>query len=439
MNAGTDTIVAVATPPGTGGIGIVRLSGAGVREIAALLLGSVPEPRHATAATFRDPGGDVVDRGIALFFEGPRSFTGEDVLELQGHGGPVILAALVDAAVAFGARRAAPGEFTQRAFENDKLDLAQAEAVADLINSGTRQAAQAALRSLAGDFSDAVDALAAALMTLRVHVEAAIDFPEEEIDYLADAALAARIGACATSFDDLQARVSVGRVLRDGFQVVLVGKPNAGKSSLMNRLSGEETAIVTEIAGTTRDILRETIDVDGLAIEIVDTAGLREDPGVVEQEGIRRARRAMAEADAVLWVRDATDPAPGELEGLPPGVPVLALDNKCDLAGGTSHDGLPVSALTGAGLPALRERLKGLAGYTNLGEGAFTARRRHVEALARAREHFGQGREALAQSGAGELFAEELKLAQEELGTITGAVTTEDLLGRIFGEFCIGK
>ena len=439
MNAGTDTIVAVATPPGVGGIGIVRLSGAGVRQIAALLLGSVPEPRLATTATFRDSAGDVVDRGIALYFESPRSYTGEDVLELQAHGGPVILAALVDAAVAFGARRAAPGEFTQRAFLNDKLDLAQAEAVADLINSGTRQAAQAALRSLSGEFSDAVDALAAALMALRVHVEAAIDFPEEEIDHLADAALAARISACAAAFDDLQARVGVGRVLRDGFQVVLVGKPNAGKSSLMNRLSGEETAIVTEIAGTTRDILRETIDVDGLAIEIVDTAGLREDPGVVEQEGIRRARRAMAEADAVLWVRDAADPAPGKLEGLPPGVPVLALDNKCDLAATTSHDGLPVSALTGAGLAELRERLQALAGYRNLGEGAFTARRRHVEALARARAHFGQGREALAERGAGELFAEELRLAQEELGTITGAVTTEDLLGRIFGEFCIGK
>lgn len=439
MKAVADTIVAVATPPGIGGVGIVRLSGPGVVRMADYLLGSLPEPRVATVARIRDPDGAVIDRGLALYFPAPASYTGEDVLELHAHGGPVVLSLLVEAAVAFGARRASPGEFSQRAFLNDKLDLVQAEAIADLIASGTRQAAQAALRSLQGEFSQAVDCLAADLTTLRVHVEAAIDFPDEDIDFLADSALGGRVAECASAFETLLGRASVGRVLRDGFRVVIVGRPNAGKSSLMNRLSGQDTAIVTEVAGTTRDILRETIDIDGLSVELVDTAGLREDPGVIEQEGIRRARAAMASADAVLWVRDASSADGGSPEHLPRNIPVLVVHNKIDLVADAPREGLAISALTGAGLEALRERLKELAGYRNLGEGAFTARRRHVEALELARAHFERGRQALRDGASGELFAEELRLAQDALGTITGDMTPDDLLGRIFSEFCVGK
>ncbi len=439
MNLATDTIVAVATPPGIGGVGIVRLSGPDTVHLAKYLLGSLPEPRVATVTRIRGPDGSEIDRGLALYFPGPASYTGEDVLELHAHGGPVVLSLLVDAAVAFGARRAGPGEFSKRAFMNDKFDLFQAEAIADLIASGTRQAAQAALRSLAGEFSQAVHCLLADLTTLRVHVEAAIDFPDEDVDFLADAALAARIRECANAFDTLLENASAGRVLRDGFRVVIAGRPNAGKSSLMNRLSGEDTAIVTEVAGTTRDVLRETIDIDGLSVELVDTAGLREDPGVVEQEGIRRARVAMRSADAVLWVRDASVPDSGPPGDLPHDLPVLLVDNKIDLVGHVPAEMLGISAYTGAGIGALRERLKALAGYRNLGEGAFTARRRHVEALESARAHFERGRQALHAGGAGELLAEELRLAQDALGTITGEMTPDDLLGRIFGEFCIGK
>jgi tRNA modification GTPase len=448
MNSSADTIVAAATPPGIGGIGIVRLSGTNVPALAESLLGSLPKPRVATLAAFRHPDGSVIDHGIALYFPAPGSFTGEHVLELQGHGGPVVVAGLVESAVALGARRAEPGEFSKRAFLNEKLDLLQAEAIADLIESATGQAARAALRSLTGEFSQAVTALAEELAKLRIHVEAALDFPEEEIDFLADERLARRVADCAAAFDDLLARASIGRVLRDGFRVVLVGSPNA-KSSLMNRLSGEETAIVTAIAGTTRDILRETIDIDGLSVELVDTAGLRDDPGVVEREGIRRAHAAMAEADAVLWIRDITQAGAETIAGVPPGVPVIEILNKIDLAGGKragarraegeTAEALAVSALTGAGLPALRERLTALAGYRNLGEGAFTARQRHLEALQAARLHFDAGRRVLAECGAGELLAEELKLAQSALGTLTGAMSSDELLGRIFSEFCIGK
>ena len=439
MNLATDTIVAVATPPGIGGIGIVRMSGPDTVLLAGHLLGGLPEARVATVTRFRGPDGIVIDRGLALYFPAPASYTGEDVLELHAHGGPVVLSLLVDAAVAFGARRAAPGEFSKRAFMNDKLDLVQAEAVADLIASGTRQAAQAALRSLAGEFSQSVYWLAAELTTLRVHVEAAIDFPDEEVDFLADPALAGSIRKCASAFDALLENAAAGRVLRDGFRVVIAGRPNAGKSSLMNRLSGEDTAIVTEVAGTTRDILRETIDMDGLSVELVDTAGLREDPGVIEQEGIRRAHAAMRSADAVLWLRDASVPDSGPPADLPRDLPVLHVDSKIDLVGHVPGDVLGISAHSGAGIDELRERLKGLAGYRNLGEGAFTARRRHVEALQAARAHFERGQQALHAGGAGELLAEELRLAQDALGAITGEMTPDDLLGRIFSEFCIGK
>ncbi len=441
-----DTIVALATPPGTGGIGVVRISGADAERIAHAMLGSVPQPRVATVATFVDAQREPLDKGIALYFPAPASFTGESVLELHGHGGPVVLSLLVAAAVALGARRAEPGEFTQRAFLNGKLDLAQAEAVADLIESGTAQAARAALRSLTGAFSAAVNELAEQLTAIRVYVEAAIDFPEEEVDFLADDELGARLARAAAAFDSLLSRASVGRVLRDGYQVVIVGKPNAGKSSLMNRLSGEETAIVTEIAGTTRDVLRERINIDGLAVELVDTAGLRDNPDRIEEEGIRRARQALAGADAVLWIQDATEALPARIEEpLRDGVPVTIVRNKIDLTGDRAGlvDGEPpvvmLSARTGEGLEALRQRIRELAGFRDLGEGAFTARRRHVEALQNAQQRFAAGRAALRDVRAGELLAEELRLAQQALGTITGEVTADDLLGRIFSSFCIGK
>ncbi len=411
------------------------------------MLGKLPQPRVAALRRFTGPDGEAIDRGIALYFPAPGSFTGEPVIELHGHGGPVVVAMLVDAAVANGARRAEPGEFSKRAFLNDKLDLAQAEAIADLIGSGTSQAARAALRSLSGEFSQAVNDLVSLLTDLRVHVEAAIDFPEEEIDFLSDSQLLRRIDACDAAFESLLATATVGRVLRDGYQVVLVGKPNAGKSSLMNRLSGEDTAIVTEIAGTTRDVLRETIDIDGLSVELVDTAGLRDNPDIIEKEGIRRAREAMTSADAVLWIQDASEPDAGELrEPVPDGVPVVVVRNKLDLVdddivdpGEGDAQVVALSATTGAGLDTLREHIKMLAGYKNLGEGALSARRRHVDALQRAAEHFETGRTALSESRAGEIFAEELRMAQQSLGEITGAVSSDDLLGRIFADFCIGK
>ena len=353
---------------------------------------------------------------------------------------------LVEAAAGFGARLAEPGEFTKRAFLNDKLDLAQAEAVADLVGSSTQQAARAALRSLSGAFSVQVDALAEKLVRLRLHVEAAIDFPEEEIDFLADEKLLAGLDDAAAALDALLQSAGSGRVLRDGYRVVIVGKPNAGKSSLLNHLSGEDTAIVTEVAGTTRDILREQINIDGLAVELIDTAGLRDDPDRIEAEGIRRARKAMTNADAVLWIQDATDTVSDELDtNVPSDVPLTIVRNKIDLCNEDPgvEAGEPfvvrLSAKTGAGMESLRERLRDVAGYRDLGEGAFTARQRHLDALQRAATHFAVGREALATTRAGELLAEELRLAHDALGEITGAVSSDDLLGMIFSRFCIGK
>lgn len=443
MTPNTDTIVAAATPPGSGGIGIVRVSGDRVEHIARAMLGSLPEPREATYRRFRDASGQALDAGLALYYPAPTSYTGESVLELQGHGGPVVISLLVDAVVALGARRARPGEFSERAFLSGKLDLAQAEAIVDLIGSGTAQAARAALRSLSGAFSDAVNALADDVLGLRVYVEAAIDFPEEEVDFLSDAALTARLVNCEQRFETMLLETQQGRVLRDGYQVVIVGRPNAGKSSLLNLLSGQDAAIVTEIAGTTRDVLREQIDVDGLAVELVDTAGLREDPDRVEEEGIRRAREAISKADAVLWIQDASEPGPKQIdEPLPHDVPVVVVRNKIDLIGeppGCRENTVSLSARTGEGIDSLRRRIRELAGYENLGEGAFTARRRHLDALQRAHEHFRAGREALAGARAGELLAEELKLCHEALGEITGAVHADDLLGKIFAQFCIGK
>jgi tRNA modification GTPase len=430
---------------------VVRISGPKTPEIAATLVGVLPEARHATLTHFLDAAGEPIDIGIALFFPGPHSYTGEHVLELQGHGGPVILESLVTRCMELGARRARPGEFTERAFHNDKIDLAQAEAVADLIDAGSREAARAAMRSLQGEFSSMVQGLTDALIELRTYVEAAIDFPEEEVDFLADTQLTERLTTVHGHFDAVTAAAGQGRLLRDGLTVVLAGRPNSGKSSLLNRLAGYDAAIVTEIPGTTRDVLRERIDIDGLPLHVLDTAGLRDSDDAVEREGVRRAAAEMSRADRVLFVIDASNDPPGrafheERERLPRDVPVTLIFNKIDLA-----EGLPVSdtvagpprihvsATTGAGLAALRSHLKGCVSFQTAGNGSISARKRHLEALARARQCVETAARELQQRRAGELVAEELRLAQRALEEVTGIFTADDLLGRIFGSFCIGK
>jgi tRNA modification GTPase len=447
----TDTIVAAATPPGRGGIGIVRVSGPKVPEIAAVMLGELPLPRRATLARFSDAGHEPIDAGLALFFPAPHSYTGEHILELHGHGGVRVLEALVARVAELGARRALPGEFTQRAFLNNKLDLAQAEAIADLIEAGSREAARAAMRSLQGEFSAMVRGLTEAVIDLRTYVEAAIDFPEEEIDYLADRQLEARFDSLRAHFDAVEQSARQGRLLRDGMTVVIAGRPNAGKSSLLNRLAGYEAAIVTPIPGTTRDIVRERIDIDGMPLAVLDTAGLREEADLVEAEGIRRAHAEMRRADRVLFVIDAVDDPQAaayteEKSRLPADVPVTLLLNKCDLAAGIpmadTMSGPPriaLSALTGEGLPSLRAHLKACMGYRTLEAGTVSARERHLEALSRARRQVEEAERRLRDSRAGELVAEELRGAGQALGEITGEFGSEDLLGRIFGSFCIGK
>jgi tRNA modification GTPase len=446
-----DTIVAAATPPGRGGVGVVRVSGPKVPEIAATFVGDLPKPRHATLAGFLDSAGETIDIGFALFFPAPHSYTGEHVLELQGHGGPVIVERLVERAQELGARRARPGEFTERAFHNGKIDLAQAEAVADLIDAGSREAARAAMRSLQGEFSTMVQGLTDALIDLRTYVEAAIDFPEEEVDFLNDAELHARLGTVRSHFDAVAAAAGQGRLLRDGISVVLAGKPNSGKSSLLNRLAGYDAAIVTAIPGTTRDVLRERIDIDGLPLHVLDTAGLRDSVDLVEAEGVRRATAEMARADRVLFIIDMSDDPEGrafesERARLPADVPVTLVFNKMDLGQPLPVAGtlagpprVHVSALTGEGLDALRAHLKSSVSFQTAGSGSISARRRHLEALARARQFVENAARELQQRRAGELIAEELRLGQNALEEITGVFTADDLLGRIFGSFCIGK
>lgn len=442
----TDTIAAIATPPGRGGIGIVRVSGPAAPAVAKAVTGGLPKPRHATRASFRDAAGEVLDDGIALYFPAPGSFTGEPVLELHGHGGAVVLDRLFAAVLAHGARPARPGEFSERAFLNGKLDLAQAEAIADLIDSGSEHAARAAMRSLSGEFSTCVRSVVEAVTDLRAQIEASIDFPDEDADFLADGEVASRTRRILDELDLLAASARQGALLRDGLVVAIAGAPNAGKSSLLNRLAGHDAAIVTEVAGTTRDVLREDIVLDGLPVRLIDTAGLRESGDPIEQEGVRRARAEIARADHVLMVVDAADPA--AVKPRDPALadrPVTVVRNKVDLTGeppgvdateGTTV--LRVSAKTGAGLDALRRHLQQAAGWSP-GTGTFSARRRHLDALARARAHVADGFEALETRHAAELCAEELRLAQQALGEITGAVTDEDLLGRIFSSFCIGK
>jgi tRNA modification GTPase len=445
-----DTIAAVATPPGRGGIGVVRVSGPLVPGIAQALLGRLPKPRYATLAAFLDGNGRAIDRGLALFFPKPNSFTGEDVLELHGHGGPVVMDLLLVRAVELGARLAGPGEFSERAFLNGKLDLAQAEAIADLIAASSQAAARSALHSLVGEFSRRVHALTESLIRLRTHVEAAMDFPEEEIDFLADERIASALAAARDELTRLTADTHQGALLHDGMTVVLAGRPNAGKSSLLNALARQDTAIVSEIPGTTRDVLRERIHLDGMPLHVLDTAGLRESPDAIEAEGMRRAREAMKRADRVLLIVDDSDPAQHDAtrlaRELPEGVAYSVVRNKCDASGRAAGVGasagiteIALSARTGAGLDALRGHLKQCMGFSPVGEGAFIARRRHLDALHRAGQHLDAAQARLTVERAGELAAEELRLAQQALGEITGEFTSEDLLGRIFGGFCIGK
>jgi len=441
-----DTIAAVATPPGRGGIGIVRVSGPRARSIAESVLGELPAPRHAALAKFRDRDGESIDEGVALFFPAPHSYTGEDVLELQGHGGPVVMRELLRRCVELGARIADPGEFTRRAFLNERLDLAQAESVADLIDASSAEAARSAARSLAGDFSRRIAELVAALVDLRMHVEACIDFPEEEIDPADRHAQAAKLGALRASLDALLAEARQGSVLREGLTVVLVGRPNVGKSSLLNRLAGDDIAIVTPIAGTTRDYVRATVSLEGVPIHLVDTAGLRVSGDEIELIGIERTWRAVEAAGAALFISEGEGDPLGEerahLQRLPAGLPIAHVVNKIDLSGapaGREDRGgrvtLRLSAKTGAGLDALRAWLLDVAGWRPHGEGLFMARARHLAALNAAGAHLATA-ETLQ---AFELMAEELRLAQNELGRITGEITADDLLGEIFSRFCVGK
>jgi tRNA modification GTPase len=443
-----DTIVAAATPPGRGGVAVVRVSGARVPEITTTLLGELPAPRHATFSRWRDAAGELIDIGLALYFPEPHSFTGEHVLELQGHGGDVVVAALIERIVQLGARRARAGEFSERAFLNDKIDLAQAEAIADLIDAGSRSAAQAALRSLQGEFSQRVNATRAALTSLRVYVEAAIDFPEEEIDFLGSLELRERLQDVQQRMHSVLAAAEQGAQLTRGLTIAIAGRPNAGKSTLMNLLAGQDIAIVTPVAGTTRDLLRTQLEIDGVLVELIDTAGLRAATGdAIEAEGMRRARDAIARADHLLFLVDAAaDPHllsyEAERASLPAGVALTVVRNKIDLvttAGiAAATPVLSISAATGEGLDALRRHIAALAPVAEASGGAVSARARHVDALRRAAHHLDAAHQQLAAKN-GELAALELRESQRELGEVVGDVTSDELLGHIFSSFCIGK
>ncbi|MGR4070544.1 tRNA uridine-5-carboxymethylaminomethyl(34) synthesis GTPase MnmE [Billgrantia sp. C5P2] len=448
-----DTIAALATPPGRGGVGIIRVSGPLCASIAEAMVGHCPEPRRAHYGPFRGAA-TTIDEGIALYFAGPHSFTGEDVLELQGHGGPVIMDLLLERCVQLGARLARPGEFSERAFLNDKLDLTQAEAIADLIEASSRTAAENALRSLQGEFSRRVETLVQRLIELRMYVEAAIDFPEEEIDFLADGKVAEMLADVQAELAEVRAAAGQGALMREGMSVVIAGRPNAGKSSLLNALTEQDTAIVTDIEGTTRDVLREHIHLDGMPLHVIDTAGLRDTPDAVERIGVARAWAEIEKADRVLLLVDAAatkavDPMaiwPEFVARLPDASRLTLVRNKID----ASHEvpGLDLtaatptvrlSALTGAGVTHLKEHLKSVMGYSTTTEGRFSARRRHLDALDRAQQALANGEAQLSGYGAGELLAEDLREAQQALGAITGEFSADDLLGEIFGNFCIGK
>jgi tRNA modification GTPase len=450
----TETIAAVATAPGRGGVGIVRVSGAKALQIANAVLGFEPKVRYAHYCPFKDEQGTVLDEGIALYFKAPNSFTGEDIVEFQGHGGPVVLDFILKRVLALGARTARPGEFSERAFLNDKLDLTQAEAIADLIDSSSEQAARCAMRSLQGAFSQRIHALVESLINLRIYVEAAIDFPEEEIDFLSDGKVENDLRAVQQRLLEVLREANQGTLLREGMTVVIAGRPNAGKSSLLNALAGRETAIVTSIAGTTRDVLREHIHIDGMPLHIIDTAGLRDTPDEVESIGIARAWKEIENADRVLLMVDSTDTqatAPHDIwpefvDKLPHPERITVIRNKSDLtgesAGYAKENGIDLVRMTakgGEGLNALREHLKTIMGFDATSEGGFIARRRHIEAIEKAREYLNAAMDQLIHAHAGELVAEDLRQAQQALNEITGEFSSDDLLGRIFSSFCIGK
>lgn len=444
-----DTIAAIATAPGKGGVGVIRISGDKALTIAEAITHKTATARQAHYRRFFDQEGNVLDHGILLFFPGPNSFTGEDVIELQGHGGPVILDLILQRVLALGARIARPGEFSERAFLNNKIDLAQAEAIADLINAQSQQSAKLAMRSLDGQFSQQIHTLVEKLIYLRMYVEAAIDFPEEEIDFLSDGKVQKLTQDLQHHFVELLRACQHGSVLREGIHVVIAGKPNAGKSSLLNALCGRDSAIVTDIPGTTRDLLREHIVLDGLPIHLIDTAGLREAHDRVEQIGIERAQQAIQQADVILLVVDAsttTESDPKTLWPLPSALPakdIIVVHNKIDQttrrAGKLSHQHIALSAQSGEGLNDLIALLKQHAGLGNNDESLFLARRRHIDAIQHAQDHVETGLNELQKRRAGELLAENLRLAQQHLNEITGEFSSDDLLGRIFSSFCIGK
>ena len=434
MQPARDTIAAIATPPGTGGVSIIRISGI------------TPVPRRATLAHIRDARGDTLDQALLLYYPAPHSYTGEDTLEIQGHGGIAVTQAVLAAVLDAGARLAEPGEYTRRAYLNNKIDLAQAEAIADLINARSQAAVKAANRSLQGDFSRQIETLAADLLALRIYIEAALDFPEEEIDFLREGDIAARLQGWGERLRTLLAQSTQGRLMNDGINLVIAGKPNAGKSSLLNALVGEERAIVTAQAGTTRDIVRETILIHGMPVNILDTAGLREASDLVEQEGIRRTRQALNQADLILLLRDGSALDDRGDETLPPesaDTPLLLAYNKADQtppAVQAQHaDGLWLSAKTGAGIDALRDAIACAVGRDSREESPYIARERHLRALHQAERHYQHALAQLHASQNGELIAEDLRLAHDALGSITGAVSSDDLLGHIFSSFCIGK
>jgi tRNA modification GTPase len=446
--AAPDTIAAIASAPGRGAVGVIRVSGSEVPRIAGQILGFLPAPRRARLASFVGAEGEAIDRGLALYFPAPASYTGEPVLELQGHGGALVLDLVLRRLLELGCRMARPGEFSERAFLNGKMDIAQAEAVADLIDAGTAAAARAALRSMQGEFSARIHELQAQLTELRAYSEAAIDFPDEDVDFLSGAALAGRLASILESFESISAAARQGALLREGLHIVIAGKPNAGKSSLLNKLVGDEVAIVTDQPGTTRDVLRQHVHLDGLPLNLIDTAGLRRATDVVEAEGVRRALNELAKADRVLYILDAAVPNDWAeaLAQLPASVPVTLIFNKIDLTGAEAsvdESSRPprvyLSAKTGSGFALLREHLKKTAGFKDGEPGALSARRRHLDALDRAQRGVIQAAETLTATRALELFAEELRLAQRALGEITGEFTSDDLLGEIFGSFCIGK
>ena len=450
-----ETIVAQATAPGRGGIGILRVSGPLATEVAQAVLGKCPKPRMADYLPFKDADGTILDQGIALYFKSPNSFTGEDVLELQGHGGQVVLDLLLKRILQIdGIRLARPGEFSEQAFLNDKLDLAQAEAIADLIDATSEQAARSALKSLQGEFSKKVNELVESVIYLRTYVEASIDFPDEEIDFLADGKIEANLRGIINQLEDVRSEAKQGSILREGMKVVIAGRPNAGKSSLLNALAGREAAIVTDIAGTTRDVLREHIHIDGMPLHIIDTAGLRDATDEVERIGISRAWAEIEQADRIILMLDSSDPESADLSTvrseflakLPTTLPITIVRNKIDLNGEQASESeqggyqiISLSAQTHDGIQLLRDHLKQAMGFQTGMEGGFLARRRHLDALEKAAEHLQIGLVQLTEFHAGELLAEELRLVQTYLSEITGEFTSDDLLGNIFSSFCIGK